>query len=53
MASITLRFDIPKVMEEFLPSVEWALVAGLLTQSEASDLVVDQILDTLTVEENG
>jgi hypothetical protein len=49
---IHLRFDVARVVREFMPSIEWALVHGVLTEAEASDLVVDEIVESLVVEES-
>ena len=51
--TIRLKFHLDKVFTPaFESSLDWAVNSGLLTEEEATQVMADAIVDTLTVEEH-
>ncbi len=47
--TITLKMDAAGVFDRMNASIFWAVESGLLTEKEATDLLVDEITATLEV----
>ena len=43
--SITIHFDVQKTLDKFLPHLELALEQNLLNEDEASEILVNEILE--------